>query len=74
MRGSAPVLTGAAFPSVGSARHPDANVRPSRICQIQAMTSNHRKTEREKIQMAYTYDRVLKDVAVDDAEMLVRDA
>jgi uncharacterized protein (DUF302 family) len=24
--------------------------------------------------MAYTYDRVLKDVAVDDAEMLVRDA
>jgi hypothetical protein len=28
LRGSAPVLTGAAFPSVESARHPDANVRP----------------------------------------------
>ena len=38
------------------------------------MTSNHRKTEREKIEVAYTYDRVLKDVAVDDAGMLVRDA
>jgi len=24
--------------------------------------------------MAYTYDRVLKDVAIDDAELLVRDA
>ena len=38
------------------------------------MTSNHRKSEREKTELAYTYDRVLKDVAMDDAELLVRDA
>ena len=38
------------------------------------MASNHRKSEREKTELAYTYDRVLKDVAIDDAEPLVRDA
>ena len=38
------------------------------------MASNHRKSEREKTELAYTSDRVLKDVAIDDAEPLVRDA
>ena len=38
------------------------------------MTSNHRRSEREKTELAYTYNRVLKDVAIDDAELLVRDA
>lgn len=36
------------------------------------MTTTNPK--RGKIEMAYTYDRVLKDVAIDAAELLVRDA
>ena len=38
------------------------------------MSTNHRKTEKEKIEVAYTYDRMLNDVAIDDAEIRVRDA